>query len=725
MTDGTTRTAAETGSDDPGFEGMLLPQVVHEATAAVIIVDVEQRVVTFANDLAIELVPGGELPMPVSEWSVAAGLEDVTGGDLPAGPGRNTGAAESLLRVAEGKPVTGEPVTAARATSVTRERELLWVVGLPLSDAPDPVSSLALVAFLPARKAQLIAGVQESAVGLRDRAVLATKVAFTISDPRQPDNPLVWVNPAFCETTGYTFDEVIGRNCRFLQGPDTEAAVIDELRTAIAEGLPATTTLLNYRRDGSPFWNELSISPVRDEHGEVTHFVGVQADVTARVTAQRSRDDALAQVALVADRLGLLADVTSRMAAAQQPGQIIDVLSQVLTPRVGTACAIYTYDDTGRIEAPVIRHEHEGDDPEVAALVGELIGQLPNALELDGPVWRVLRGESRGVLLPELSAVPDKVSGISDDRRSEIVSELGLRSIIAVPLRARHSILGAVCVMNDVSRTPFGETELALVQDLAVRAGLMLENSQLYARERATAATLQRSLLPRLPQIPGLEVAASYVPAADEAAVGGDWYDVFELRGHTGVGVVVGDVMGHNYDSAARMGKLSTIVRAYGWPGSDPWTVLTAVDELLEGGNLDYMATCFYGTLVLRDNGATLSYTSAGHPPALLRRPGGSVVPLEDGRGAMIGISKLMPEGTQRPRDARIDLAPGTVLICFTDGLTDGFTDEPDLDAGLAELSRLASELPLDASPSQIVDALTGAALRHDDDVAVVAIRIR
>lgn len=725
MTDGTTGAAAEVGSAGPGFEGLLLPQVVHEATAAVIIVDVDQRLVTFANDLAIELVPGGELPMPVSEWSVAAGLEDVDGDDLPAGRERNTGAAESLLRVAEGKPVTGEPVTAARATSVTRERELLWVVGLPLSDAPDPVSSLALVAFLPARKAQLIAGVQESAVGLRERAVLATKVAFTITDPRQPDNPLVWVNPAFCETTGYTFDEVIGRNCRFLQGPDTETAVVDDIRTAIVEGLPATTTLLNYRRDGTAFWNELSISPVRDEHGEVTHFVGVQADVTARVTAQRSRDDALAQVALVADRLGLLADVTSRMAAAQQPGQIIDVLAQVLTPRVGTACAIYTYDDAGRLEPPVLRHERQDSDPDVGSLVHELIGHLPHSLELDGPVWRVLRGESRGVLVPDVADVPGQVSGVSDDRRSEIVAELGLRSIIAVPLRARHSILGAVCVLNDTSRTPFGQTELALVQDLAVRAGLMLENSQLYARERATAATLQRSLLPRLPQIPGLEVAASYVPAADEAAVGGDWYDVFELRGHTGVGVVVGDVMGHNYDSAARMGKLSTIVRAYGWPGSDPWTVLTAVDELLEGGKLDYMATCFYGTLVLRDNGATLSYSSAGHPPALLRRPGGSVVTLEDGRGAMIGISKLMPEGTQRPRDARIDLAPGTVLICFTDGLTDGFTDEPDLDAGLAELSRLASALPLDASPSEIVDALTGSALRHDDDVAVVAIRIR
>ena len=724
MTDGMTRAAAA-DPEAPDLGNVFMPQVVHEASAALLIVDVDKRLVTYANDLAAQLVPGRPLPMTVDEWSVAAGLEDVTGDDLPEGRASNRGAAESLLRVAEGEPVTGEPVTAARSTSVTAAREALWVLGLPLTDAPEPVSSLALVAFLPARNAQLIAGAQESAVGLRERSLLATKVSFTISDPRQPDNPLVWVNPAFTETTGYSYDEVVGTNCRFLQGPETSTAVVDDIRRAIAQGLPATTTLLNYRKDGTAFWNELSISPVRDERGDVTHFVGVQADVTARVTAQRSRDDALAQVAQVADRLGLLADVTSRMAAAQRPAQIIEVLGQVLNSRVGTACAIYTFDSAGRLEQPYLRHGRQDTDPEVAALVGELAAQLPESLPLDGPVWRTLRGESRGIVIGDTRTAPAEVSGISADRHSEIDAALGLGGMIAVPLRARHSVLGAVCVMNDADRPAFGETELALVQDLAVRAGLMLENTQLLARERATATTLQRSLLPRLPQIPGLDVAASYVPAADEAAVGGDWYDVFELRGHTGVGVAVGDVMGHNYDSAARMGKLSTIVRSYGWPGSDPHTVLTAVDELLEGGNLDYMATCFYGTLVLRSNGATLSYSSAGHPPALLRRPGGSVVTLDDGRGPMIGISRLMPDGSKRPRDARIDLAPGSVLICFTDGLTDGFADEPDLDAGLAELSRLTSELPLDATPLQIVDALTGAAIRHDDDVAVVAIRIR
>ena len=122
------------------------------------------------------------------------------------------------------EPVTGEAVTARRATAVTPAREVLWVLGLPLTGAPEPIASLALVAFLPARNARLIAGVQESAVMMRDRAVLATRVSFTITDPHRPDGPLVWVNPAFTETTGYTFDEAVGSNCRFLQGPDTDRA---------------------------------------------------------------------------------------------------------------------------------------------------------------------------------------------------------------------------------------------------------------------------------------------------------------------------------------------------------------------------------------------------------------------------------------------------------------------------------------------------------------------
>ncbi|GAB2473143.1 PP2C family protein-serine/threonine phosphatase [Jatrophihabitans fulvus] len=701
----------------------LLPPLVHEASVAVLVVDLTRREVTFANDLARQLAPNRDLPMTVDEWSQAAGLEDVTGADLPEGPGESTSPAESLLRVAQGTPVTGEAITAMRATAATDAREALWVLGLPLEGAPGALASLALVVFLPARNANLIAGVQESAVTLRDRAVDATRMSFTITDPTQPDNPLVWVNPAFTETTGYTFEEAVGHNCRFLQGEHTDGTVVAMIRESLEAEKACTTTLLNYRKDGRTFWNELSISPVKDASGTVTHFVGVQADVTARVDAQQARDDALSQVAHAADRLALLADFTSRMAMSQQPQHILQLLADVLVPRVGTWCALYTLDPTGRPTRPHVLHERMETDPEVADRVAALQAALPDQLVDDSPLWRVIDGRVRDVLIPEYGEATVDATGTTEGPVAELVRDLGIRSLVVVPLLARTGILGAVTLVGDADRPPLGEADLALVQDLAVRAGLMLENTQLFARERAAAATLQRSLLPRLPVIDGFTFAAEYVPAADQAAVGGDWYDVFALRGDHGVAVVVGDVMGHDIDSAARMGKLSTIVRSYGWPGSDPNVVLTAVDELLEGSDLEFLATCIYATVVRDEQGATLRYSSAGHPPAIVRDPDGVVSVVRGGRGPMLGVSQLL-DRSARPADAVVSLPRGSILICFTDGLTDGFGDEPDLDEGLAEICRLTAELPLDAGPRRIIDTLTKGAVRHLDDVAVVAMRI-
>jgi diguanylate cyclase (GGDEF)-like protein/PAS domain S-box-containing protein len=103
---------------------------------------------------------------------------------------------------------------------------------------------------------------------------------LTVSDPSQPDNPLIYANDAFEEITGYSKDEALGRNCRFLQGEETDPEKISEMRTAIENEEPSTVRIKNYRKNGDPFWNRVSITPVRDDDGEVTHFVGVQQDVT-------------------------------------------------------------------------------------------------------------------------------------------------------------------------------------------------------------------------------------------------------------------------------------------------------------------------------------------------------------------------------------------------------------------------------------------------------------
>src|SRR5919106_3133234 len=121
---------------------------------------------------------------------------------------------------------------------------------------------------------------------LLERAVTASTNSIVITDPNQPDDPIVYVNPAFERTTGYAAEEVLGRNCRFLQREDRAQPALEELKAAVWEGRHCTVVLRNYRKDGTLFWNELSIYAVRDEDGRMTNFVGVQNDVTERIRAE-------------------------------------------------------------------------------------------------------------------------------------------------------------------------------------------------------------------------------------------------------------------------------------------------------------------------------------------------------------------------------------------------------------------------------------------------------
>ncbi|MBK9373686.1 MAG: SpoIIE family protein phosphatase [Holophagales bacterium] len=123
-------------------------------------------------------------------------------------------------------------------------------------------------------------------LALKDRALDVAAEGVTIADARLPDRPLIYVNEGFERVTGYPAAEVLGRNCRFLQGPDTDRAAVERIRAAVAGERECVVEILNYRRDGTPFWNRLSITPVRDETGEATHFIGIQSDVTARRNAE-------------------------------------------------------------------------------------------------------------------------------------------------------------------------------------------------------------------------------------------------------------------------------------------------------------------------------------------------------------------------------------------------------------------------------------------------------
>lgn len=125
----------------------------------------------------------------------------------------------------------------------------------------------------------------EEHLHLLERAIAASTDGIAISDATQPDNPIIYINPRFEQMTGYSSAEVVGRNCRFLQGSDTDQPGRAELRAAIQEQKECSVVLRNYRKDGTLFWNELRMAPVRNAEGKVTNFVGVQTDITYRMEA--------------------------------------------------------------------------------------------------------------------------------------------------------------------------------------------------------------------------------------------------------------------------------------------------------------------------------------------------------------------------------------------------------------------------------------------------------
>jgi len=150
----------------------------------------------------------------------------------------------------------------------------------------DYVPASAETADLDLLAARVLAATREhrraEELSLRAAAMDQAGVGITIADARHPDEMLVYANEGFVDLTGYDVSEVVGRNCRFLQGPDTDADAVAEIRAALDANRPVSVDLLNYRADGEQFWNQLDVAPVTDEEGTVTHYLGFQKDITER-----------------------------------------------------------------------------------------------------------------------------------------------------------------------------------------------------------------------------------------------------------------------------------------------------------------------------------------------------------------------------------------------------------------------------------------------------------
>ncbi|HLO47599.1 MAG TPA: PAS domain S-box protein, partial [Kamptonema sp.] len=150
------------------------------------------------------------------------------------------------------------------------------------------------------------------ALRLRDRAIAASNNGIVIADATLPDYPIIYCNPAFEKMTGYSQVEIQGKNCSFLQGPDTDPVALAELRSALREQRSCQVVLKNYRKDGTYFWNQLAISPVRDDNDQLTHFIGVQSDISYGIEAQSALQQAKAQLQTILEAVpGIVSWISS------------------------------------------------------------------------------------------------------------------------------------------------------------------------------------------------------------------------------------------------------------------------------------------------------------------------------------------------------------------------------------------------------------------------------
>jgi PAS domain S-box-containing protein len=301
----------------------------------------------------------------------------------------------------------------------------------------------------------------------------------------------------------------------------------------------------------------------------------------------------------------------------------------------------------------------------------------------------------------------------AEDLADPRLEGLGLRSLIGAPLLAEGEVTGVIKVG---AARAFTEEDLGMLRLAADRVALAVDHARVYEREHRIAETLQRSLLPeRLPQLPGLAVAARYQPAATEAEVGGDWYDVIPIPGG-GVGLVMGDVAGKGLAAASMVGRLRSALRAYALEGHDAATVVGRLNRLVwtELGE-SQMATLIY--VVLDPAEGTARWVNAGHLPPLLLVGDGLSQFLEGGRSVPLGVLPFpsFEEGA-------VDLDPGGTVVLYTDGLVERPGEH--IDDALGHLAGVVRDAP--AAPEALCDHLLrelvpagGAA----DDVALLVLR--
>ncbi|MFC4472398.1 SpoIIE family protein phosphatase [Streptomyces xiangluensis] len=413
------------------------------------------------------------------------------------------------------------------------------------------------------------------------------------------------------------------------------------------------------------------------------------------------------------ERLALLAETTTQLTSTLDADEAVHRLVSLVVPRLADWVVIDLIRERDEVWRAVVAHAEDGAVTHHEDLQGPM---PPVPQQSPMPLSRALRGAASTITSPQTYQQPPD-SGITAEQH-RLFDATGIHSAAIAPLRSTREVLGAVTLGRSQTPQPFTPADLSLLEDIARRAGLALDNARLYQRQRTVAETMQRHLLPQLPQVPGLQMTARYLPAPDASQVGGDWYDAFPLSDGA-TALAVGDVVGHDLEAAAGMAQLRNIVRAYAWAQQEPPSrIVDRLDKAVMHIADVPMATMIFARIEETEDGRWyLSWTNAGHPPPLLVTHDGLAHCLTDGHGILLGT------GTHHPRpDATTFLPPGSTLLLYTDGLIE--SPDHSLDEGLHRLRRHAAALahrPLPAFADQLLRRVRPT--DNDDDVVLFTLR--
>ncbi|RRQ79212.1 SpoIIE family protein phosphatase [Streptomyces griseofuscus] len=411
------------------------------------------------------------------------------------------------------------------------------------------------------------------------------------------------------------------------------------------------------------------------------------------------------------ERLSLLADTTAALSSTLDLREGLRRVCHVLTQQMAVWCVVDLLDEHGDAERVCVVHR----EPQ-ALRAGVDLGRLPPVSEnARGPLARVLNGAGP-LLITEIPS-PDKAESALDARQLQLFEQLDASSTIMAPLRARRDVLGALIIVRTGHDDPFTEQDALLVAELVKGISLSVDNARLHQHTRNTAERLQRSLLPRLPHIPSMEITARYAPSSTTAQVGGDWFDAFTLPdGDTAL--VIGDVAGHDLNAAVTMSQLRNMLRGIAVDCQDqPSEVLRRLDLATLTLYPHSTATCAYAVVKGPHNGLwEVHHSSAGHLPLLLTRPNGDTRYLDSASGLLIGMDSTLPRLSAR------DLLPAqSTLLMFTDGLIE--RPGESLSDALNRLRRHTAALaqaPLHVFCDELI---LGLGAGSTDDIALLALR--